>query len=96
MGSKKSVMYQEFVTLCCRIFNVLRRNADLFITLFHMMTLTGIPELRSEADIKYLRSALHLEMTEVEAARKFTKLIDEAYNSKATTLNHWIHSGVHK
>jgi phosphatidylinositol-4,5-bisphosphate 3-kinase len=66
MGGKKSANYREFVSLCCRIFNILRRNADLFITLFHLMLLTGIPELQREKDIEYLRTALHLHLSEVE------------------------------
>jgi hypothetical protein len=71
---------------------VLRRNADLFITLFHMMLLTGIPELTHEKDINWLRKALHLDLTEGEATKKFEKLIDVAQNSKMTVLNHAIHN----
>ncbi len=92
MGGKKSALYREFVVLCGRIFNILRRNSDLFVTLFHMMLLTGIPELQHEKDIKYLVTALHLNLTEAEATKKFEKLIEEAQNSKMTLINHVIHN----
>lgn len=92
MGGKKSANYREFVSLCCKIFNILRRNADLFITLFHLMLLTGIPELQKEKDIEYLRTALHLHLSEAEASKKFEELIDKALGSKMTNVNHFVHN----
>ena len=92
MGGKKSALYKEFVSTCGKIFNILRRNADLFITLFHMMLLTGIPELTQEKDINWLRKTLHLDLTEAEASKKFEKLIDAAQSSRVTVLNHVAHN----
>lgn len=46
LGGKNSDMFDRFVDVCCRAYNVLRRNADLLITLFVLMLSTGIPELQ--------------------------------------------------
>ncbi len=60
-----------------------------------MMVMTGIPELRDEHDIEYLTRALHLSMTDTEAAKMFERLIDESLNSRTTVINHAVHSFVH-
>jgi len=59
------------------------------------MLSTGIPELRSEEDINYLREAFSLEMTDEEASKKFERLIEESLKTKATQLNFMIHIMAH-
>jgi phosphatidylinositol-4,5-bisphosphate 3-kinase len=56
-----------------------------------MMLQTGIPELRSEDDIRYLTDAFSLELTEEEAAKKFESLISKSLETTATQLNFAIH-----
>lgn len=87
MGDK----FQMFVDLCCKAYNIVRKNSFLFLNLFGMMLSTGIPELRSEEDLNYLREAFSLDMSNEEAEKKFTKLIFESLNTKATQLNFAIH-----
>lgn len=41
---------------CMHAYLVIRRNAILFLNLFHMMRSTGIPELNSVKDIGYLQN----------------------------------------
>ena len=55
------------------------------------MLATGIPELRKEEDIHYLRTALMLDKTDEEAAVHIEEQIAEALSSKATKANEWIH-----
>lgn len=94
-GSRKAALFREFVDLCGRLFNVLRREVDLFVTLFQMMVMTGIPELRDERDIEWLTRCLRLDLSDNEAAKLFEKLIDESLASRTTLFNHAVHSMVH-
>ncbi len=64
----------RYVRRCKAAYNVLRKNANLLINLFHMMLATGIPELREEKDIEYLRTALALDMSDEEASKLRTIL----------------------
>ncbi|PRP82087.1 hypothetical protein PROFUN_03777 [Planoprotostelium fungivorum] len=91
MGGIGSENFQTFVTLCCQAYNIVRREANTFINLFAMMLNTGIPELRSEKDLEYVRQAFALKMSEEEAARHFTSLIHESIKAKSIQLNFAIH-----
>jgi len=95
MGGYGSQDYDEFVHLSCNAYNVLRKHANTFINLFTMMLSTGIPELRSDSDIEYLRKAFTLDLTNSQAAEHFTKLIEESLTTKTTQLNNAIHILVH-
>ena len=95
MGGKDSEDFQRFIKLACEAYNILRRHAALFINLFAMMLSTGIPELRSEKDINFLRDALSLELTEEEASKKLTRLIYECLGTKSTQINNYIHIVAH-
>ena len=59
------------------------------------MLSTGIPELKADADINYLRNAFYLGKTNKEAAKYFIGLIDESLNTKATQVNFLIHNLAH-
>ena len=37
MGKRKSPKYKRFVNICCKAFNILRKHANLFISLFSMV-----------------------------------------------------------
>ena len=50
------------------------------------MLSTGIPELQSEADIQYLRTALKMDLSDEDAGKHFTKLIRESLDSMSTQL----------
>jgi phosphatidylinositol-4,5-bisphosphate 3-kinase catalytic subunit alpha/beta/delta len=95
MGGSGSDQFKQFVELCCKAYNVLRAHANIFINLFAMMLSTGIPELREEADINYLRDAFSLGLTDEQAAKKMESLINESLKSKATQLNNAIHIFAH-
>lgn len=91
MGGTDSPQFQLFVDNCCRAYNILRKNASIFINVFGMMVSTGIPELNSESDLVYLREAFSLGLSDEEATAKFTKLIFEALNTKAVQVNYVVH-----
>ena len=54
---------------------ILRRNADLIINLFSIMRSTGIPELTCVEDTHYIKDALVLDMSELEAEQCFQNVI---------------------
>jgi phosphatidylinositol-4,5-bisphosphate 3-kinase catalytic subunit alpha/beta/delta len=59
------------------------------------MLSTGIPELKCDDDIAYLRNAFALDKSEDEARKLFEELIEESLNTKATTVNFVIHNFAH-
>ena len=91
MGGVKSANYERFCEMACRAFNIVRRNARVFIALFAMMVSTGIPELQSLEDINYLRTALVLDLSDAEAEERFRGLIKESLGTTSTNFNNFVH-----
>jgi len=91
MGGTECPKFKLFVDLCCKAYNIVRKNASIFINLFAMMLSTGIPELQEEEDLNYLREAFALSKSNEEASKKFTKLIYESLHTKSIQLNFAIH-----
>lgn len=56
---------------------------------------TGIPELKTDSDIDYLRNALVLDKSENDADIYFQGLIVASLNTKATQVNFLIHNLAH-
>lgn len=56
------------------------------------MLSTGIPELKCDEDINYLRNAFAIGKTEKEAGKFFISLITESLNTKTTQVNFLIHN----
>eukprot|EP01116_Phalansterium_solitarium_P018016 TRINITY_DN4609_c0_g1_i1.p1 TRINITY_DN4609_c0_g1~~TRINITY_DN4609_c0_g1_i1.p1 ORF type:complete len:1412 (-),score=535.42 TRINITY_DN4609_c0_g1_i1:565-4800(-) len=95
LGGKDGDNFKEFVELCCKAYNILRKHANVFINLFAMMLSTGIPELTSVDDIRYLTDAFSLGSTDAEASKKFTGLIYESLATRTTQVNNAIHIWAH-
>ncbi|XP_064480543.1 phosphatidylinositol 4-phosphate 3-kinase C2 domain-containing subunit alpha-like isoform X2 [Ornithodoros turicata] len=81
----------QFIRLCCDAYNVLRRNAGVFLSLFKIMTYSGIGDVTGQA-IGYLRRSMSLDKTDAEAARHFEKRIRESVATLATSINFLIHN----
>ena len=80
---------RSFQTLCARAFGMLRKHANLFITLFVMMLSCGIPELQCLDDVEYLRKTLGVDKTDDQALEFFQKQFNEAYTGSWTTKVDW-------
>jgi phosphatidylinositol-4,5-bisphosphate 3-kinase len=91
LGGHGSKLYKHFEDLCCEAYNVLRKHAELFITLFALMKSCGLPELRSDKDITWLLEHLNLEMTDAEADAHFREQIDIARKTRTTQFNDACH-----
>jgi phosphatidylinositol-4,5-bisphosphate 3-kinase len=90
---KSSYEFTKFRMLCEKAFMMLRQKGDLFITLFTLMLSTGIPELRSVDDIRYISNALCLSKSDDMAREDFNKKFQEAVkHSWSVTANWYIHN----
>lgn len=56
---------------------------------------TGMPELQRVEDLRYLESALHLDVSDDAAGKIMAKLIEESVSSSWTQLNFAIHIAAH-
>ena len=75
LGGFESQTYSEFEALCCKAFCIIRKNHNILITLLYLMKNTGIPELSSVDDIKYVENALMLNLSDDEACQKLRDML---------------------
>jgi len=59
------------------------------------MLSTGIPELRTEDDIRYMQNQFSLDLTDEQAADKFRELIKISLNTTRTQFNNMFHIMAH-
>uniref|UniRef100_F6PV08 Phosphatidylinositol 4-phosphate 3-kinase C2 domain-containing subunit alpha n=1 Tax=Monodelphis domestica TaxID=13616 RepID=F6PV08_MONDO len=91
-GEKPTIRFQLFVDLCCQAYNLIRKQTNLFLNLLSLMIPSGLPELTSIQDLKYVRDALQPQTTDAEATIFFTMLIESSLGSIATKFNFFIHN----
>lgn len=92
---ESSPLYESFKDHCVRAFQVLRKNAHHVVTLFMLMVSAGMPELRNEQAIEYVRHRLCLGQNDRDAERTFR---DELATSLRTTwrlVDDWFHDNKH-
>ena len=87
-----SETYKRFETINGQAFNILRRNANLLISMMLLMLGTGIPELQKPEDITYMKEMLALNATEEEAVDIFRGYSTRSLESTKTAINNWIHN----
>eukprot|EP01087_Luapelamoeba_hula_P012245 TRINITY_DN3403_c1_g2_i6.p1 TRINITY_DN3403_c1_g2~~TRINITY_DN3403_c1_g2_i6.p1 ORF type:complete len:1194 (+),score=181.99 TRINITY_DN3403_c1_g2_i6:278-3583(+) len=95
MGDSQSPFYISYLNLCCISYNVLRKNANIFISLFTLMLSADIPQLQQQQDIIYLRDALALNLSEDEAAATFKSLVEISLNTFTTQVLFFTHNLAH-
>ncbi|XP_037534406.1 phosphatidylinositol 4,5-bisphosphate 3-kinase catalytic subunit beta isoform [Nematolebias whitei] len=88
--------FGSFRQYCEEAYLTLRRNGNLFITLFALMLTAGLPELTSVKDIQYLKDSLALGKTDDEALKQFRQKFDEALRESWTTKVNWMAHNVAK
>ncbi|XP_023377910.1 phosphatidylinositol 4-phosphate 3-kinase C2 domain-containing subunit alpha [Pteropus vampyrus] len=91
-GEKPTIRFQLFVDLCCQAYNLIRKQTNLFLNLLSLMIPSGLPELTSIQDLKYVRDALQPQTTDAEATIFFTRLIESSLGNIATKFNFFIHN----
>ncbi|XP_033752921.1 phosphatidylinositol 4-phosphate 3-kinase C2 domain-containing subunit beta-like, partial [Pecten maximus] len=90
-GEKRSDRFQNFIDQCCQAFNIIRKNANLFLNLFALMTRAGIPGV-SENSALYIQKALLPKLTDAQASAIFTRMIEDSLKSVFTPINFFIHN----
>lgn len=92
LGGREGAAFQDFLAYACRAYTVLRRNANLLITLFSLMISCGLPELRTGAEIDWLRRALRTDIDDDAAAeRAFTAVVYACLDTRFTQVNDAFH-----
>lgn len=89
-GKQANVLFQEFIEMCCRAFQIVRKNYHLILTLIELMTNSGIPGLNNNA-ISFVHKNLMLDLDEDRSSNAFKKLIHDSI-SKFASFNFAIHS----
>ncbi|VDH91459.1 phosphatidylinositol-4-phosphate 3-kinase, partial [Mytilus galloprovincialis] len=77
-GEKQNNNFQEFVDMCCQAFNILRKNTNLFLNLFALLSKSGIPGIHKDA-ARYIQRVLLPGQTSVQASAIFTRYSDIVY-----------------
>ncbi|KAM4609720.1 phosphatidylinositol 4,5-bisphosphate 3-kinase catalytic subunit gamma isoform [Polymixia lowei] len=89
---RTSLYFERFRDTCTQAYLSLRPHSRLLVTLFSLMLLTGIPELSTAEDMRYLREALQEERGEAEAKEHFLQQISVCEQLGWTVqANWWIH-----
>lgn len=90
-GDRPSKKFQTFIELCTMSFNIIRRNRNIFINLFALMSSAKIHGLHRDS-VDYINRMLMPRLSEVEAMAKFARLIEDCLSSWSTQLNFFIHN----
>jgi len=95
MGGKDSEKYVEFKENCIKAYELLRQNYNLFINLFTMMLVTGMPELSSKEDIMYIVDSLNISSGLKEREINFGEILDATGTQWTTRVNFFFHNMAH-
>ncbi|KAI5095750.1 phosphatidylinositol 4,5-bisphosphate 3-kinase catalytic subunit gamma isoform [Silurus meridionalis] len=97
VNKQSSLYFQRFKDICVQAYLSLRTQSSLLVTLFSLMLLTGIPELSTAQDMRYLRNALQQDQNEKEARQHFLQQIDLCEDKGWTVqTNFWFHMMANK
>jgi len=87
--------YDSFVELCCDIYNILRENASILVSLCSLAIPCNLPELQREEDVLWIYEKLLVGKTEEEASMHFRKAIDVSLGTRTTRINDATHMLAH-
>ena len=78
--------------MCCKAYNILRKEGNKLINLFLLMLSAGMPELSKDKHLEYLVDKMNFHMSEQEAAKHFKKEIQRAIKCFSRRLDNLAHN----
>ena len=87
--------FSLFVELCCDVYNILRENSGLLVSLVSLAIPCELPELQDEKDVQWLYDKLLVGKTDDEASEHFKKELDLAIKTVGTRINDAAHMIAH-
>ena len=87
--------YEAFTDLCCDIYNILRDNSQLLVSLFSLAIPCNLPELQEEKDVMWIYDKLLVGATDEAASEHFKKQLHISLNTTGTRLNDAAHMLAH-
>jgi len=96
-GGEGTSNFATFLEIATKAFLIVRRHSPLLLNLLSLMVDANLSELRSETDLDYIRGALFLDRSEVDAIDAFRELIADCLRSEwATHVNWYLHNLKHR
>jgi len=95
MGGKGGENYNKFLTHCVKGHQILRQNYNLFINLFSMMLISGMPELESKDNVRYIVNTLRVGDERKPTESDFQEVLEETGSQLSTQFNFFFHNLVH-
>jgi phosphatidylinositol-4,5-bisphosphate 3-kinase len=92
IGIKNPDDFDDFLKRCTTAYNIIRKNANIFVNVFLMMISAGMPELRKKENLNYLTKQLSLDLSEQEASEKFKKELIASLNDTWRSVDNLIHN----
>mmetsp|Transcript_13228 Transcript_13228/g.23573 ORF Transcript_13228/g.23573 Transcript_13228/m.23573 type:complete len:451 (-) Transcript_13228:1023-2375(-) len=80
MGGAESEHYVQFRTYCCEAYNILRKSANLILSLFHLMAGADLPDIKADPEkvMLKLQEKLRLDLDDDAAVQWIQQLINES------------------
>jgi len=92
MGGPNSEYYNQFKQYCCEAYNILRKNANLILNLFSLMTDANIADInQGEKSIWKVQEKFKTELSDEDASQMFQSLINESVRAMAPVLAEAVH-----
>jgi phosphatidylinositol-4,5-bisphosphate 3-kinase len=83
--------YEAFVELCCEIYNILRANSTLLVSLFSLAIPCNLPELQEERDVLWIYDKLLVGASDEDAAKHFKEVLLFSLKTRGTRINDAAH-----
>lgn len=87
--------FESFTELCCDLYNILRDNATLLVSLCSLAIPCNLPELRKEEDVVWIYDKMLVGKTDEEARLHFKQELYVSLNTFGTRFNDAVHMIAH-
>lgn len=94
MGGVSGHYYERFLVNCCQAYNIIRKSANLFITLLSLMRDANINDLGPDPDKKIaaVREKFKLKFSDEDAERIFLQVLDDSVAALFPHISDFIHT----